>query len=495
MEIIAIALLILLPIVLFTTFISFNHNRAVRMDLNKQLRELEFKNSELRTQSQKLEEEKQTLQANDRKLTIETTELRKEKEFTLKENSLLKEQLEAHAILDTQRLEQMKLAFKDLSSASLQTQAENYRQAAKATFSEREEAIAKLFNNLQEKVGHLESLENRNSSDFKSQMDLLRTESKRLGEETNKLANAFKNPSSSGKWGEVQLQRILELAGLKEGIDYTTQQHSTTEDGKSQRPDIVVKLPGKREIIIDSKVPMTALLGNADATDAQLQDEALKLHLRALKNHVEQLANKEYWRSREQSLDFVIMALPEFAYLPAIKADREVIDWAMNRKIIIATPHILLALLRSVANLHSQANLVANAKEIREHGKELLERMIIFSEAFRDSGNSLRQAVEKYNKAVGSWDKRLAPSMRKFVDLGVPSDKAVPEISTLAANTRTVQQLTAADDEEVAPQERPQEQTLEFDDELDLPNTDDVVTQLDDTPLAPLPLQKAAEDD
>ena len=507
MEIIAIALLILLPIVLFTTFITLNHNRAVRMDLSKQLRELEFKHSELCTQAKKLEEEKSSLQDSDRKLTIENAELRKEKEFMHKEISNLKENIDANLKIDAVWREEMKNAFKVLSSESLQSQAEDYRLAAKATFREREDAIAKLFSALQEKVDHLENLEVANTSDFKTQMDLLRTESKRLGVETKNLANALKVPSVSGKWGEVQLQRVLELAGLREDIDYSTQKSSATYDGKTHRPDIVINLPGKREIIIDSKVPVTALLDKANASDEQQREEAVKHHLRLLKSHVETLANKEYWRSREQSLDFVVMVLPEFAYLPAIEADNNLLERAMDKRVIIATPQILLALLRSIANLRGQEEFVASAKRVRNMGKELLERLVMFTEHFINSGRGLKTAVDCYNKAVSSWDKRLAPSMQRFVDLGVPTDKEIPEAKELTDNTLVLQRLVADSlqnemDETDSIRESVknwQEQVNEeaglgADEAGEIGANDDVVTQIEEEPL-PLPLQKVADDE
>lgn len=507
MEIIAIALLILLPIVLLTTFITVNHSRSVRADLHKKLREMEFKHSELCVQTKKLEEEKHRLQDNDRKLTIENTELRKEKEFMHKEISILKENLDANLKIDASWREEMKTAFKALSAESLQSQAEDYRITAKATFREREEAIAKLFHALQEKVEHLESLEVANTSDFKTQMNLLRTESERLGRETNKLANAFKNPSDSGKWGEVQLQRALELAGLKEDIDYSRQPSSSTYDGKTQRPDIVVHLPGEREIIIDSKVPVTALLDNANANDDQQREEAIKHHLRLLKSHVEQLASKEYWQSREHALDFVIMVLPEFAYLPAVKTDKGIIDWAMDQRVIIATPQVLLALLRSVVNLRYHKESIDSARAVRDMGKELLERLKKFAEHFIESGSSLKKAVDNYNKAVRSWDSRLAPSVQRLVELRVTTDEDTPEPKAITDNTLSLQRLIADDngdnavskpvarEQKASDWERSKQEDNELDAEDNEEDADNVVTQLDEEPLPAFPLQKVADDD
>ena len=385
-----------------------------------------------------------TLRKQKTSLTHLVRELEVEKTNIKTQNEILQTKLQVQQ--DVQ--ERFKIEFKSLSADALKSQAETYLLSANTTFKEREESIEKLFTSMQNKIENLALTDIKNAADFRAQISNMQKESDKLSHETMNLANALKKPHVRGRWGELQLERILEMSGLQENIDYKLQEGVTTENGRTQRLDVVVYLADKREVILDSKVSLTALLESTEADDEQSREEALQRHVKHIRSHVEDLASKEYWQSRKNSLDYVVMVMPEFAFLPAIRIDKSMTEWALNKKIIVATPTVLLALLRAIAMIRKQTKFVETAEKVRELGKELYARLSVFAEHFVSSGDALRSAVDRYNKGVASWNSRVAPSAARFLELHVPAEKKIPSVNLIDKEPKQIEKLLADDEYE-----------------------------------------------
>ncbi len=257
--------------------------------------------------------------------------------------------------------------------------------------------------------------------------------------ETRNLVKALRRPEVRGQWGELTLRRLAELAGMVEHCDFEQQQSVDTGEGK-QRPDMVVTMPGEREIIVDAKAPMDAYLGAVEAADEAESKREIQRHARNLRDRVRELASKGYWKHRRESLDFVVLFVPGDQFLSAaLEADPSLLEDALIDKVVLATPSSLVALLRAIAYGWRQEALAKNAEQIRRIGEELYERMSVFAGHLDRVGNSLNRSVESYNKAVGSFDSRVLASVRKFSDMGIQAKKDIPELEPIERLPRPVQ--------------------------------------------------------
>lgn len=255
---------------------------------------------------------------------------------------------------------------------------------------------------------------------------------------TGNLNVALRNPQVRGRWGEMTLRRVAELAGMSEHCDFTEQETFNSLGGKL-RPDMIVKLPGGRQIAVDSKAPLQAYL---DALAAPTEEERivlLKQHSAHVKSHMNQLAAKNYWEQLDQATDFVILFLPgESFYSAAIEKDPELMEYGMERRVILAAPSNLISLLRAVAFGWRQEQATRNAEQISELGKELFDRIRKFVDHFEGMGTSLRRAVDSYNQAVGSFERRVMVQARKFQELGAASSDEVAELKTIEQVPRSM---------------------------------------------------------
>ncbi|MEM8874135.1 MAG: DNA recombination protein RmuC [Planctomycetota bacterium] len=263
----------------------------------------------------------------------------------------------------------------------------------------------------------------------------------KLGVQTTQLVTALSKPTTRGRWGELQLERLVEMAGLNEHFDFTTQAH-VNGDESAARPDMVVTMPGDRTIIIDAKTPGEAFMDAVECTDPEQRDRLLAVHAKKLSEHATTLGQKAYWNRFDRTPEFVVMFVPAEALLyAAVDKQPGLIEKALQNKVILATPTTLIALLRTVELGWRQQRAAENAEEIRLLGVELHNRLRVFAEHFHDVGRSLDKSVASYNKAVSSMDRNLATTARKLDDLGSASDKALPEIEQLdrnAAETKLV---------------------------------------------------------
>ena len=343
-------------------------------------------------------------------------------------------------------------AFRALSSDTLKAQGENFHKQntslqhnVNADLKARQEAIEKLLQPLSHKIDSLDRARIDNATMFKEQMTKMIEESRLLGKEAQALATALRKPGVRGRWGEIQLERVLEMSGLRKDIDYSVQD-SFDDAGQRLRTDVIVNMPEDRRVVLDSKVSLTALMEAFESEDNERKTQAFARHVEQIKTHVKDLSSKEYWKMLNAT-DLVVMVLPEFAFLPALEREADLIEWALNKKVIIATPPTLLALLKAIALTWKQVRVVEKARDISELGKELHDRLAVFAEHYVLVGKSLQQAVERYNKANSSWDSRVMPKALAFKELEVPVTKTQPSTPAIESVPATINKLPETDPE------------------------------------------------
>lgn len=278
----------------------------------------------------------------------------------------------------------------------------------------------------------------------------------RLGDETARLVGSLNSSSVRGHWGEVQLRRVLEHAGMLGRCDFTEQQVGTNAAGSAIRPDVVVHLPGDRHVVIDAKAPMTAFLAaQADDLGETRRQAHLRDHAKTLRGHVDTLSGKEYWTGLVGSPEFVVCFVPGDAILGAALAkDPELHDYAMGRKVVLASPGTLMALLRSVAYAWQQDSLTVNARQVYAVGRELYARLAALAGHTSRLGTSLTRSVEAYNAMIGSLESRVLVSARRLADLGVATDQLAqpPTISDVTRPLTAGELLNALEPDVARPQ-------------------------------------------
>lgn len=292
-----------------------------------------------------------------------------------------------------------------------------------------ENVDVKLAKLEKDRVGAYEAL--------RQQVDDMMNAQKSLKDETNHLVSALKMPSVRGRWGEMQLRRVVELAGMLEHCDFE-EQVEVTNDTKTIRPDMVIYLPGNRHIIVDAKAPLSAYLQALESKDENVKKNFLREHAKQIRNHISILANKKYWEQFQRSPEFVIMFLPGEVFLSvATEYDRNLIEFAMQQRIILSTPTILLGLLYAVAQGWRQENLAENAKQIIKMGQDLYHRLSVMTEHVASLGKSINSTVQNYNSTVASLESRVLSSARRFKDFEV-HERNIIELVPVEQSARAV---------------------------------------------------------
>lgn len=350
----------------------------------------------------------------------------------------------------------LRAAFDELASESLRANSEVFLALARETLGrehatvqgalrEREAAFNQLIEPIRAALARTEAevqtLERERREAFTSlraQIESVTSGQAQLARETRNLVTALRRPEVRGRWGEITLRRVVELAGLADHADFTEQAQVATAGG-TLRPDLVVHMPDERELVVDAKTPLDAYLEAVEADSDETRRAALARHAQQVEARIRELAGKAYWAQFARSPEFAVLFLPGDQFLSAALTERpELIDNALKQSIVIATPSTLMALLKAVAFGWRQAQVAQNAAEIRDLGQELYRRLGNFSSHLAKVGQRLGSAVESYNNAVGSLERQVLPQARRFTELGVTADAALPTLDPVERLAREV---------------------------------------------------------
>jgi DNA recombination protein RmuC len=372
--------------------------------------------------------------------------------------------LEQRRLLDDAQVK-LREAFQSLAGEALKTSSDQFIELAKSKFDSlqkeaegdlehRKLAIQSMVDpletalrDLRTEVARVESARQEAYGSLRSEVQLLATTNKELREETGSLVNSLKQPQVKGKWGELTLRRAVELAGMSPHCDFQEQQSVDTEQGRL-RPDLIVHLPGGTQIVVDAKVPLHAALKVVSAHSDVEYREALLQHAVLVRNHINALSGKEYWKQFEPTPEFVVLFVPgESFFSAALEQDRTLIEDAIDKRVVLASPTTLIALLRAIAYGWKQQLVADNAERIKDLGKELYDRVVKFAEHLSEIAKGLERASKAYNNAVASFDSRLIPSARKFREMGVGSAD-VPEIEPIETFPRPLLSTPSPEDQQ-----------------------------------------------
>ena len=338
--------------------------------------------------------------------------------------------------------------FDAMAADALRKNNETFLELAAGRLGQKEQAVEQLVQPLKEslakvdgKIQQLEVARQGAYSELRTQVAELAQAQKELRSETGNLVGALRDrPNVRGRWGEIQLKRVVEMAGMVEHCDFETQKHVATEDGRL-RPDLVVSLPGGKSVVVDAKFAGQAYLESLGAKDDDERLAKLRDHARQVRDHVTKLSHKSYWSQFEQTPEFVVLFIPGETYLSAaLEQDPGLIEDGVNQQVIIATPTTLIALLRAVAYGWRQETIAESARAISELGRDVYTRLSKFTEHLAKVGRGLESAAGAYNEAVGSLETRVLPSARKFKEHGV---SPAGELAPLPSVDRGIRPVTA----------------------------------------------------
>lgn len=372
--------------------------------------------------------------------------------------TLRKQFAEQFAHLSSQALDRNSKTFLQLAEQNLK----QYQEGAKAELAKREQAIEGMVKPIREALQKTEQQIQQIEKDRKEAFGSLTAQLRAMAEtqsnlqaETSNLVQALRRPEVRGQWGELTLRRVVELAGMVEHCDFYEQETATVEGGTT-RPDMIVRMPESREIVVDAKTPLDAYISGIQMADATERRREMERFARHMRDKVRELAAKSYWSQFTSSPEFVVLFIPGEQFLgAALDVYPELQEEALRQKVILATPNNLVALLKTVAFGWRQQAVAENAERLRQEGATLYERIVTFTDHLSKVGRNLRLSVDSYNQAIGSLEHKLLPGARRFTEMGIHPRKSLEDLQQIDVTTRAVPKPDSDDDEE---EEQEQEQ-------------------------------------
>jgi len=385
-----------------------------------------------------------TLESERHAFTLRISELEKAREKLAETfGALSNEALKANSV------EFLKLAQENLKQ--FQLQAQNDLAQKEKSFESLVIPIKETLEKTEKQIRQMEHERKEAHGALSQHLQSMLEAQQALQGETRNLVNALRRPEVRGQWGELTLRRLAELAGMVEHCDFYEQEHTAIEGG-ALRPDMIVRMPGGREIVVDVKTPLDAYISAVETSDETLRAQHLQRHTRNVRERVRELSGKAYWSQFTRSPDFVVLFIPGEQFLSAaLDNDAQLLEFAMQQKVILATPTSLVALMRAIAYGWRQESLTENAEQIRQIGSELYHRLATFTEHLNKVGKSLSNSVQHFNKAVGSLDTRILPSAKKFTELGISSEKPIEPLTQIETTTRSVESATEQEEKQSDP--------------------------------------------